>query len=74
MFITRIALEDAQLEVTLDEHGLSVQGSKPMPEQVRKNCKHIVSQLGYTPQEHDELINYVANVTVWRTLKGITSI
>ena len=74
MFITHQAIENAQLVITLDDNGLSIQGQEPMPKEAQRNVHKIAQQLGYTPLEHDELMSYVAHVTIWRTLKGITSI
>lgn len=74
MFITREALESAGLKVNLDDNGLSIEGSMPLPPEATRNVHKIAKQLAYTPQEHDELMSYVASVTIWRVLKGITSV
>ena len=74
MYITRQALENAQLEVNLDDAGLSIQGREPLPPEATRNVDKIAKQLAYTPQEHDALMDYVVSVTVWRVLKSITSI
>lgn len=74
MFITREALESAKLAVILDDNGLSIEGQEQLPQEAVRNVHKIAKQLAYTPLEHDELMNYVASVTIWRVLKGITSV
>ena len=74
MFITNEALEAAQLKVSYDEHGLSIEGQIALPQEAIRNVQKIAKQLAYTPIESDELMSYVANVTIWRVLKGLTSI
>ena len=74
MFITNEALESSGLKVNLDDNGLSIEGSMPLPPEVSRNVHKIAKMLTYTPLEHDELMSYVANVTIWRVLRGITSV
>lgn len=74
MFITREALESSKLVVNLDDNGLSIEGTEQLPPEAKRNVHKIATQLAYTPLEHDELMSYVANVTIWRVLRGITSV
>ena len=74
MFITNEALEVARLTVSLDEHGLSIEGQEQLPDEATNHVHKIAKQLAYTAQEHDELMSYVASVTIWRVLQSITSI
>lgn len=73
MFITNQSFSRAKIEVSLDEHGLCLQGSEPMPKRVLNALHEVANDLGYTPQEHDKLISYAGDMTLWRVLQSITT-
>ena len=70
MFITRHALANAGLEVNLDENGLSIQGTEPLPQGMRKHVKAIGIAMNFDPIDHDELMDHIVNVGVWKALRG----
>jgi hypothetical protein len=70
MFITRHALADAGLEVTLTKQGLSIQGTGPIPEEVREHVTDIGAIMHFDPIDHDRLLEHIIGVGVWKALKG----
>lgn len=70
MYITRHALANAGLEVHYDDQGLSIQGNAPIPEEVREHVAGIGKRMDLSPMDHDRLLEYVANITVWAALRG----
>lgn len=70
MFITRNALKDAGLEVTLNKDGLSIHGNAPMPDDVHKHIDGIAQIMQYGPMDHDRLVEHVASVGIWTALRN----
>ncbi len=70
MFINRRTLQDAGLEVTLNKHGLSIQGTTPFPDDVREHADAIANLMQFDPMDHDRLIDHIGNAGVWRALRN----
>ncbi len=70
MFITRRALTDAGLDVTFDKHGLSIQGTIQMPDEVHEHVDAIANLMQFTPMDGDRLREHVASVGIWTALRN----
>lgn len=70
MFITRQALENAGLEVTLNKHGLAITGNEPMPDEVRQHIDAIGMLMQFSPMDHDRLGEHIASVGIWTALRN----
>lgn len=74
MYITRKALEQAGIEVHLNEDGLSIAGQEPVTMKLIRALKQITDELEYSPDEADRLTQHVTDVPLLRKLTQIRSI
>ena len=69
MFIPRKVIDRYELDVDLDDRGLSIRGTLPWPPSVAKHLDEITTALEFTGREQDDLGEHIANVRLWSLLK-----
>lgn len=72
MFLYRKSLEEAGLAVEVTDEAISIHGTQPMPSRVHAAVDAIAQKMGWTPREHDDLVNHIADITVWSILKKLS--
>lgn len=72
MYVEIKKLERRGIKVQLKDGFLSVFGTKPLPQSTQDHVDAITSDMDFSGRERDELMDHVANTSIWSTLKQLS--